>query len=38
MNAALLFDAKDRQRDADDVQSLMKRLKLPLGLSNRLAP
>ena len=32
------LSAKDRLRDAADVQSLIKRLKLPLGFANRLAP
>ena len=32
------LSAKDRLRDAADVQSLIKRLKLPLGFAARLAP
>lgn len=32
------LSAKDRLRDAADVQSLIRRLRLPLGLSARLAP
>ncbi len=32
------LSAKDRLRDAADVQSLVKRLKLPLAFANRLAP
>ena len=32
------LSAKDRLRDAADVQSLIKRLKLPLAFANRLAP
>ncbi len=35
---ASYLSAKDRLRDAADVQSLIKRLKLPLGLAGRLAP
>lgn len=35
---ASYLSAKDRLRDAADVQSLVKRLKLPLGFANRLAP
>ena len=35
---ASYLSAKDRLRDAADVQSLIKRLKLPLGFANRLAP
>jgi hypothetical protein len=34
---ASYLSAKDRLRDAADVQSLIKRLKLPLGFANRLA-
>jgi hypothetical protein len=32
------LSAKDRLRDAADVQSLIKRLKLPLNFANKLAP
>jgi hypothetical protein len=35
---ASYLSAKDRLRDAADVQSLIKRLKLPLGFASRLAP
>jgi hypothetical protein len=35
---ASYLSAKDRLRDAADVQSLIKRLKLPLEFANRLAP
>ena len=35
---ASYLSAKDRLRDAADVQSLIKRLRLPLGFANRLAP
>lgn len=35
---ASYLSAKDRLRDAADVQSLIKRLKLPLVFANRLAP
>ena len=35
---ASYLSAKDRLRDAADVQSLIKRLKLPLDFANRLAP
>lgn len=35
---ASYLSAKDRLRDAADVQSLIKRLKLPLGFAARLAP
>jgi hypothetical protein len=35
---ASYLSAKDRLRDAADVQSLIKRLKLPLGFAKRLAP
>jgi hypothetical protein len=35
---ASYLSAKDRLRDAADVQSLIKRLKLPLGFAGRLAP
>jgi hypothetical protein len=35
---ASYLSAKDRVRDAADVQSLIKRLKLPLDFANRLAP
>ena len=35
---ASYLSAKDRLRDAADVQSLIKRLRLPLSLANRLAP
>jgi hypothetical protein len=34
---ASYLSAKDRLRDAGDVQSLIKRLKLPLSFANRLA-
>jgi hypothetical protein len=34
---ASYLSARDRLRDAADVQSLIKRLKLPLGFANRLA-
>lgn len=35
---ASYLSAKDRLRDAADVQSLIKRLKLPRSFANRLAP
>jgi hypothetical protein len=35
---ASYLSARDRVRDAADVQSLIKRLRLPLGFANRLAP
>ena len=35
---ASYLSAKDRLRDAGDVQSLIKRLKLPLGFAQRLHP
>src|SRR5436190_5705944 len=35
---ASYLSAKDRLRDAADVQSLIKRLRLPLGFAARLAP
>ena len=35
---ASYLSAKDRLRDAADVQSLIKRLRLPLGFANRLDP
>ena len=35
---ASYLSAKDRLRDAADVQSLIKRLRLPLGFAGRLAP
>jgi hypothetical protein len=35
---ASYLSAKDRLRDAADVQSLIKRLRLPLGFATRLAP
>jgi hypothetical protein len=35
---ASYLSAKDRLRDAADVQSLIKRLRLPLNFANRLAP
>lgn len=35
---ASFLSAKDRLRDAADVQSLVKRLKLPLSFASRLAP
>jgi hypothetical protein len=35
---ASYLSAKDRVRDAADVQSLIKRLKLPLSFANRLHP
>jgi len=35
---ASYLSAKDRLRDAADVQSLIKRLRLPLEFANRLAP
>ena len=35
---ASYLSAKDRLRDAADVQSLIKRLKLPLSFANRLSP
>src|SRR5205085_10142753 len=35
---ASYLSAKDRLRDAADVQSLIKRLRLPLGFGGRLAP
>jgi hypothetical protein len=35
---ASYLSAKDRLRDAADVQSLVKRLNLPLDFANRLAP
>jgi hypothetical protein len=35
---ASYLSAKDRLRDAADVQTLIKRLKLPLSFANRLAP
>lgn len=35
---ASYLSAKDRLRDAADVQSLIRRLRLPLGFAGRLAP
>ena len=35
---ASYLSAKDRLRDAADVQSLIKRLRLPLDFAGRLAP
>jgi hypothetical protein len=35
---ASYLSARDRLRDAADVQSLIKRLKLPRGFANKLAP
>ncbi len=35
---ASYLSAKDRLRDAADVQALIKRLKLPRGFANKLAP
>jgi hypothetical protein len=35
---ASFLSARDRLRDAADVQSLIKRLRLPLGFGTRLAP
>src|SRR5690349_2176322 len=35
---ASYLSARDRLRDAADVQSLVKRLKLPLGFASKLAP
>jgi hypothetical protein len=35
---ASYLSARDRLRDAADVQSLIKRLRLPLGFAARLAP
>jgi len=35
---ASFLSAKDRLRDAADVQSLIKRLKLPRNFAERLAP
>ena len=35
---ASYLSAKDRLRDAADVQSLIKRLRLPLSFAARLAP